>query len=57
MKYALVNEASGVVINILVWDGESSYAVAPGHILVPVAENAMIGGTYLAGAFTAKEEG
>lgn len=57
MKYALVNETSGVVKNILAWDGVCEYAVAPGHILVPVADNAMIGGTYLAGVFTAKAEG
>ena len=52
-----MNGTCGVVKTILAWGGVCEYAGGPGHILVPVADSTMVGGTYLAGVFTAKAEG
>ena len=50
MKYAIVN--SGVVDNIIEWDGISKYH-ADG-VLVEADANAWIGGVYADGAFVAR---
>jgi hypothetical protein len=50
MKYAIVN--SGVVRNIIEWDGISKYH-ADG-VLVEANANAWIGGVYADGAFVAR---
>jgi hypothetical protein len=50
MKYAIVN--SGVVRNIIEWDGKSEYH-ADG-VLVEADANAWIGGVYVDGAFVAR---
>ena len=57
MKYAIVK--SGIVDNIVEWDGISKYQVD--GILVEADENTWVGGTYSDGAFavrvpTAEEE-
>ena len=50
MKYAIVK--SGIVENIIKWDGISKYQVD--GILVEADENTWVGGTYSDGAFTAR---
>lgn len=50
MKYAIVN--SGVVRNIIEWDGSSEYDVD--GVLVEADANAWIGGVYADGAFVAR---
>ena len=50
MKYAIVN--SGVVNNIIEWDGVSEYNVE--GILIEADANAWIGGVYADGAFVAR---
>ena len=50
MKYAIVN--SGVVDNIIEWDGVSEYNVE--GILIEADANAWIGGVYADGAFVAR---
>ena len=50
MKYAIVN--SGVVDNIIEWDGISEYHTD--GVLVEADANAYIGGVYADGAFVAR---
>tara|TARA_Y100000385_G_scaffold289305_1_gene358335 strand:- start:232 stop:513 length:282 start_codon:yes stop_codon:yes gene_type:complete len=50
MKYAIIN--SGVVDNIVEWDGTSDYNVE--GVLVEADANAYIGGVYADGAFVAR---
>ena len=50
MKYAIIN--SGVVDNIVEWDGSSEYNVD--GVLVEADANAYIGGVYADGAFVAR---
>ena len=47
MKYAIIN--SGIVENIVEWDGTSEYNVE--GVLVEADSNAWIGGAYTDGAF------
>ncbi|MFA6125541.1 hypothetical protein [Sphingomonas sp.] len=44
MMYALVK--GGFVVNIIVWDGVSSYTPPAGHDLVAYAAGCVIGGTW-----------
>lgn len=37
-RYALINEKTGVVENIILWDGVSDYVPAEGCVLVPETE-------------------
>ena len=50
MKYAIVN--SGIVDNIIEWDGTSEYNVE--GVFVEADVNAWIGGVYADGAFVAR---
>ena len=50
MKYAIVN--SGVVDNIIEWDGNSKYHTD--GILIQADANAYIGGVYADGSFVAR---
>jgi hypothetical protein len=52
--YAVVN-ASGIVVNIVEWDGVSAYSAPVGDTLVSASgqPNAQIGATYSGGVFTA----
>ena len=50
MKYAIVN--SGVVDNIIEWDGISEYQT--NGILIEADANAYIGGVYADGSFVAR---
>lgn len=51
--YAEVN-VSGSVVNMLVWDGATTFNVAPNTLVSASGQpNAQIGGTYLGGVFTA----
>ena len=50
MKYAIVN--SGIVENIIEWDGSSEYHTD--GVLVEADANAWIGGVYADGAFVAR---
>jgi hypothetical protein len=50
--YAIVNP-SNIVINMVVWDGTSTYNVAPNTLVLAQGNaNAQIGGTYIGGVFT-----
>lgn len=44
MKYALV--ADGIVVNVILWDGQSEYTPPGGAQTVPYASGCVIGGTY-----------
>ncbi len=50
MHYAIIN--SGIVENIIEWDGNSEYNAD--NILVKADSNAYIGGVYADGAFVAR---
>ena len=50
MNYAIIK--SGIVENIVEWDGTSEYNVE--GVLVEADENAWIGGVYADGAFVAR---
>ncbi len=50
MKYAIIN--SGIVKNIIEWDGTSEYNVD--GVLVEADAHAYIGGVYADGAFVAR---
>ncbi len=50
MHYAIIN--SGIVENIIEWDGNSEYNAD--NILVEADSNAYIGGVYADGAFVAR---
>jgi hypothetical protein len=50
MKYAIVN--SGVVDNIIEWDGSSEYHTD--GTLIEAGANAYIGGVFASGAFVAR---
>ena len=50
MKYAIIN--SGIVENIIEWDGTSEYHTD--GVLVEADANAWIGGVYADGAFVAR---
>lgn len=53
MIYAEVNP-SGVVINVVQWDGATPFDVSPNALVLATSQpNAQIGGTYLGGVFTA----
>lgn len=43
MKYGVIKD--GVVINVIIWDGESLFELEEGETLVPIG-NAWIGWTY-----------
>lgn len=46
-------DATGVVVNVVQWDGVAPYAVASGHALVPYASPAGIGSTWNGSVFSA----
>lgn len=50
-RYALVNDTSSTVENVIVWDGESDWAPAHGYSAVQ-SDTAQIGDEYANGAFT-----
>lgn len=51
--YAIVSPG-GSVLNITVWDGVSTFVVAPNALVSATGQpNAQIGGTYISGVFTA----
>jgi hypothetical protein len=51
--YAVVSP-SGSVLNLVTWDGQTTYNVAPNTLVAATGQpNAEIGGTYLNGVFTA----
>lgn len=50
MKYAIIN--SGIVENIIQWDGSSEYHT--NGVLIEADTNAYIGGAYTDGAFVAR---
>ena len=50
-NYAVVNAATGIVENIVVWDGAEEWAPDDGRLVVLGAE-AIIGGSYLDGVFS-----
>lgn len=51
--YALVN-TSNVVINMVQWDGVTTFNAAPNTLVLATGQpNAQIGGTYVGGVFTA----
>jgi len=53
-KYAVVNESSGIVENVVIWDGsvESGWSPPDGYIAVE-SDQAQIGWMYMNGVFTA----
>lgn len=56
MNYAIVNDATHVVENVVLWDGESEWVPPEGS--TPVADpdkQARIGGTYQDGHFVPPE--
>jgi hypothetical protein len=50
-NYAIVNAASGVVENVITWDGESQWSAPDGFIAV-MTDEAGIGWSYLNGQFS-----
>ena len=51
-NYALIEESTGLVTNVIVWDGESEYVPAAGLIMVE-SDEASIGWTYKDEVFVA----
>lgn len=49
--YAIIEQSTGLVVNVSVWDGESDWQPDPGYIAV-MSETAQIGWTYKDGEFT-----
>jgi hypothetical protein len=57
-NYALIETATTLVVNIMVWDGMPPWTPPEGHIAVVIPENskAGIGWTYVDGEFIAPPE-
>ena len=55
MNYALVDN-TGLVVNIIIWDGESDWQPPEGLIAVPLTDGAAIGWSYVEGEFIAPPE-
>lgn len=51
MRYAMI-DTSGVVENVIVWDGETDYEPPEGMTLLSCVPEVSIGWTYGNGAFT-----
>lgn len=49
--YAVIEESTGRVANVVLWDGEREYSLEQGLILFK-SESAVIGGTFKDGLFT-----
>lgn len=54
-RYAVVEEATNIVDNTIVWDGEAEYDPGDGMFLVP-SDSASIGWSYVSGEFVAPPE-
>ena len=53
MQYAIV-DSTGKVLNVVIWDGETTYPLSSGQTLVESDnDNCHIGGTYIDGTFSA----
>lgn len=46
MDYAIVEIASGLVVNVTRWDGVSDWSAPEGHLAVPLSGGAGIGWGY-----------
>ena len=50
-RYALINTATGDVVNVILWDGVSEYAVPDGLEVIEAGPNAEPGGTWDGSSF------
>lgn len=53
MRYAIVNNTTNVVENVIVWDGETPYEPEEGRSVVPASDEVSIGWSYVNGIFSA----
>jgi len=42
----------GLIVDLVVWDGVSTYNVSPNSLVLATGQNAVIGGTYIGGVWT-----
>jgi hypothetical protein len=57
MNYAIVEKSTGLVVNIVVWDGQSAWTPGEGFDVVAVGDSgAGIGWTFVDGVFTEPTE-
>jgi len=53
MRYAIVNTATDVVENVIIWDGETPYEPNEGYIVVSASDQVSIGWLYVNGELQA----